>query len=152
MTEEITKDIAKEKEPDSLHLPVFKGKYISAIGRRKVANAQVRMYQNGKGAIVVNGKRASEYFPAAIMMLVTQPLKLTGHQRDLNFSIVVSGGGMKGQAEAIRHGISRTLLILNEELRPSLKTKKLLTRDSRRVERKKPGLKKARRAPQWSKR
>jgi small subunit ribosomal protein S9 len=86
------------------------------------------------------------------MMLVTQPLKLTGHQRDLNFSIVVSGGGMKGQAEAIRHGISRTLLILNEELRPALKTKKLLTRDSRRVERKKPGLKKARRAPQWSKR
>jgi small subunit ribosomal protein S9 len=142
----------KQKETDTKEVPAFKGKYISATGRRKRAVAEVRLYDKGKGVIMVNGLKAQDYFQAVYMLIIGQPLKLTGHIRDLNFSVIVHGGGKRGQADAVRHGISRTLLKMNEELRPVLKTKNYLTRDARKVERKKPGLKKARRAPQWSKR
>ena len=130
----------------------FKGKYAKAIGRRKTSVAQVRMYKNGKGNIVINDKKASQYFEAGNVLIVNQPLKLTGLNRDLDFSILVKGGGKKAQAEAVRHGIVKSLVAFNEELKDSLKAKGWLTRDSRKKERKKPGLKKARRAPQWSKR
>ncbi|MFA6549640.1 MAG: 30S ribosomal protein S9 [Candidatus Margulisiibacteriota bacterium] len=130
----------------------LKGRYIAAIGRRKRAIAQTRLYENGKGVIMVNGMKATDYFPVGLMMTVTQPLKLTGRNKDLDFSIMVSGGGKSGQSEAVRLGISRALLKLDPDVKLALKAKGYLTRDAREVERKKPGLKKARRAPQWSKR
>jgi small subunit ribosomal protein S9 len=142
----VKKDI-KPTEPVKL-----KGKYSEAIGRRKSAIARVRLYKNGEGIIIVNQKKIEEYFNPTLSGIATQSLRLTGHQKDLNFSIQVAGGGAKGQAGAVRHGIARTLVELEKDLRPTLKTKSLLTRDARVKERKKPGLKKARRAPQWAKR
>ncbi len=130
----------------------FQGKYIETIGRRKVATARVRLYKKGKGVVIVNNKKFTEYFSPDKSNIIKQVLKLTGHLRDLDFSILAKGGGLKGQAEAIRHGIVRALVKMDEELKPALKAKGWLSRDSRRKERKKPGLKKARRAPQWSKR
>jgi len=131
----------------------FKGKFIPALGKRKTAVAQVRLYKNGKGVIVINQQKINQYFPVVLFRtVINQPLKLTGHLRDLNFSILVKGGGKKAQAEAIRHGIVRALIEFDKELKPGLKAKGWLTRDARKKERKKPGLKKARRAPQWSKR
>jgi small subunit ribosomal protein S9 len=147
MTEEISTIQEKKNEP-----VVFKGKYISTIGRRKTSVARVRMYKKGVGAIIVNDMRASEYFPQNIASIIKQPLKLTSHLRDMNFSVTVKGGGKKGQADAIRHGITRALMEDEIELRPTLKSKGWVTRDPRKKERKKPGLKKARRAPQWAKR
>lgn len=130
----------------------FKGKYIKAIGRRKSSVAQVRLYDKGKGIIIVNSLRLSEYFPGDMLTIITQSLKVLGKLKDFNFSVLVKGGGKKGQAEAVRLGISRTLLAYDETSRDILKISGFLTRDPRRKERKKPGLKKARKKPQWSKR
>ncbi len=127
--------------------------YIQSIGRRKTATARVRLYQNGKGEIIINKRKLEEYFPTKpIRNNIRQVLRTTNHEEDLNFSIVVSGGGKVGQSIAIRHGIARALEKFDKELRPILKIKGFLTRDPREKERKKPGLKRARRAPQWSKR
>ena len=145
-------EIKKTTEVKTKETVSFKGRFINAVGRRKTSIAQVRLYQNGKGIIIINDKKVSEYFPENVGQIVSQPLKLTGNIKDYNITVHVSGGGIKGQADAVKHGISRALLKLNAELRPLLKTKGLLTRDARKKERKKPGLKKARRAPQWSKR
>lgn len=145
------KKIPKKEKVDEL--PKFKGKFIPALGKRKTAVAQVRLYQNGKGIIMINQQKVNQYFFVVLLRnIVNQPLKLTGHLRDLNISILVRGGGKKAQAEAVRHGIVRALVKFDKELRPSLKAKGWMTRDARKKERKKPGLKKARRAPQWSKR
>ena len=130
----------------------FAGKYIKAVGRRKRATAQVRLYENGKGVIMVNNQRVSEYFPGEGLNLITQPLKVTGHSRDFNFSVLTQGGGKQGQIGAVRLGISRALLAFDKAAKEALKVNGFLTRDPRQVERKKPGLKKARKAPQWSKR
>ncbi|MBN2884846.1 30S ribosomal protein S9 [Patescibacteria group bacterium] len=130
----------------------FSGEYIKTVGRRKTSVAQVRMYKDGKGAVVINGKRGSQFFVGDGIAIVTQPLKATGHVRDLNFSIIVKGGGVTGQIEACRHGIARALLLLDPLLKDSLKVNGFLTRDPRKKERKKPGLRGARKAPQWSKR
>ena|SRR3989338_4484544 len=131
----------------------FKGKYVSAQGHRKTAGASVRLYKNGQGVIAVNGVNADQYFKESrLLAVVNQPLKLTGLFKNFNISVKTAGGGKKTQAEAIRHAIARALLEINRELRPSLKVKGYLTRDARKKERKKPGLKKARRAPQWAKR
>lgn len=130
----------------------FKGKYIVATGKRKTAAAQVRLYKSGSGVMVVNGMKATQYFPANLVTVVNQPLKIAGIAKDLDFSVVVNGGGKSGQADAVKLGISKTLIEYNEELKLALKAKDLLTRDSRAKERKKPGLKKARKSPQWSKR
>jgi small subunit ribosomal protein S9 len=130
----------------------FSGKYLKSIGRRKTSVAQVRLYKKGKGNIIVNEKKLNDYFPADKTVVLTQPLKTTGHLRDLDFSVVVKGGGSSSQAEAIRHGISRALILFEKDLKSPLKSKGWLTRDSRKKERKKPDLKKARKAPQWSKR
>ncbi len=130
----------------------FKGKYLSATGRRKTAVARVRLYKNGNGTININGKDINEYFTIDIRSAVFQPLKQTSHTKDVNLSIFVNGGGKIAQAEACRHAICQILLKTEEDIRPTLKAKGWLTRDARKKERKKPGLKKARRAPQWSKR
>lgn len=130
----------------------FKGRYIATIGRRKSGVARIRLYKKGTGEIAVNGANIGEYFDADCASVAKQPLKLTSHLKDVNISAVVSGGGKKGQAEAVRHGIARALVELDENVKPVIKPKDWLTRDARVKERKKPGLKKARRAPQWSKR
>lgn len=127
--------------------------YFYAAGKRKSAVARVRLYPNGKGEIHVNEKPAQDYFSLLTSMgKVKQPLKLTGLTTKFDISAKVIGGGPNAQAEAIRHGISRALLEFDSELRSTLKKAGLLTRDARIKERKKPGLKRARRAPQFSKR
>lgn len=140
-----------EKKTTQAEPAKFKGRFTKAIGRRKTATARVRLYQGG-GLIMVNGQEAKKYFTEELSAVIIQPLKLTGLVKDFNISVSVAGGGKKGQAEAVRHGIARALLLINPELRASLKAKNLIRRDARQKERKKPGLKKARRAPQWAKR
>ncbi|MEG0269679.1 MAG: 30S ribosomal protein S9 [Clostridia bacterium] len=124
----------------------------SAVGRRKTAIARVRLVA-GDGKILVNKRELDNYFGLeTLKMTVRQPLELTKACGDMDILIKVIGGGLTGQAGAIRHGISRALLKLNPELRDSLKKAGFLTRDPRMKERKKYGLKAARRAPQFSKR
>ena len=123
-----------------------------ATGRRKTSSARVYL-KKGKGDISVNSKKLDEYFGRKVaQMLVMQPLELFDLTEKIDVNIKVKGGGSFGQAGAIRHGISRALTMFDEELRPQLKKSGLLTRDSRRVERKKPGLVKARKSKQFSKR
>ncbi|MCQ2400581.1 MAG: 30S ribosomal protein S9 [Lachnospiraceae bacterium] len=121
-------------------------------GRRKKSIARVFMTP-GKGEITVNGRSLDDYFGLdTLKMIVRQPLEATGNEGKFDIMITVRGGGMSGQAGAIRHGISRALLEEDAENRPTLKKEGFLTRDSRMKERKKYGLKKARKAPQFSKR
>ena len=123
-----------------------------ATGRRKTSSARVYL-KKGKGNISVNDRKLDDYFGRKVaQMLVLQPLELVELVDKLDLDIKVKGGGSFGQAGAIRHGISRALTQYDEELRPQLKKAGLLTRDSRRVERKKPGLVKARKSKQFSKR
>ena len=130
-----------------------KEQYFYGRGGRKTATARVRIYLKGKGEITVNDKQLSEYLPVKDWQdNVFKPLILTGHEKTVNVTVKVVGGGKIAQSEAIRHGISRALIEINGELKPILKAEGLLTRDPRVKERKKPGLRRARRAPQWSKR
>lgn len=127
--------------------------YLYGTGRRKSSSAKVKLFPNGTGNITVNGRSLDNYFGIeAYKLLVRQPLTLTENETQYDADIVVTGGGLSGQAGAIRLGIARALLEANTEYRPVLKAEKLLTRDSRMKERKKYGLKAARRAPQFSKR
>jgi small subunit ribosomal protein S9 len=128
--------------------------YHWATGRRKTAVARVRLLPGGSGRITVNGKPVAEYFGGRGILQTTlaEPLRLTGTTERFDVTVRVVGGGTSGQAGAIRHGIARALLKFDEELRPSLKRAKLLTRDARVKERKKVGLKRARKAPQYTKR
>ncbi len=122
-------------------------------GRRKTSVARVWLISPGKGEINVNGKDINEYFQReTLKMVIRQPLELTDLLNEFDIKINVKGGGPSGQAGAIRHGISRALLQFNADLRPVLKKAGFLTRDPRMVERKKYGLKKARKRPQFSKR
>ncbi len=126
--------------------------YIEAIGRRKSATARVRLYE-GDGEIVVNSLPMDGYFGRALdQMVIRQPLVLTGTEHSFNISIKVNGGGEGGQAHAARHGLSRALVAADANLRPTLKAAGFLTRDARVKERMKPGLKRARKAPQYTKR
>jgi len=130
-----------------------KNEYLYAVGKRKSAIARVRVYKKGAGKIVVNEKEYEKVFPQATWQeIIIKPLKLIGQKDKLDVSIKIVGGGTKGQAEAIRHGLSKALIQLNPNFRKPLKKAGYLTRDARKKERKKPGLKGARRAPQWSKR
>lgn len=131
----------------------FAGKqYHLGVGKRKSAIALVRLHEKGKGEVYVNNKKLDEYFFGTLIENAVLPLTLTGKEKDFDISVKVEGGGMSSQADAIRHGIARALVLFDAELRPALKPAGLLTRDSRVKERKKPGLKGARRAPQWKKR
>ena len=130
-----------------------KRKYYYGTGRRKSSVARVRVYENGTGNITINGRDIDNYFGLdTLKMVVRQPLATTDLLGKVDVVVTVCGGGVTGQAGAIRHGISRALLVANAEYRPSLKAAGFLTRDPRMKERKKYGLKAARRAPQFSKR
>ena len=127
--------------------------YFYGTGRRKSSVARVHVYQNGTGAITINGRDIDEYFGLeTLKLLVRQPLVATELVGKVDLVITVTGGGVTGQAGAIRHGLSRALLQVNPEYRAVLKAAGFLTRDPRMKERKKYGLKAARRAPQFSKR
>lgn len=126
--------------------------YFYGTGRRKSSVARVRVYA-GAGKITINGRDIDDYFGLeTLKLIVNQPLELTGTVGKFDIVCTVAGGGVTGQAGAIRHGLSRALLQYEEELRPVLKKAGFLTRDPRMKERKKYGLKAARRAPQFSKR
>jgi small subunit ribosomal protein S9 len=125
---------------------------IQATGRRKESVARVR-FSDGSGQVTLNGKPLESYFPSmATRMRVMAPLNITQTQGRYDIDATLSGGGTTGQADALRLGIARALIELDPELRPALKKAGLLTRDSRVVESKKYGLRKARRAPQYTKR
>jgi small subunit ribosomal protein S9 len=128
-------------------------RYYQGTGRRKTAIARVRLFP-GNGEFVVNGKNITEYFGQRDLFEreVVRPLELTGNAASFNVLVKVRGGGVAGQVGAVRHGIARALLDLNAELRPTLKKAGLLTRDPRMKERKKAGLKRARKRPQYTKR
>ena len=130
-----------------------KRQYQYGTGRRKSSIARVRVYENGTGSIIINGRDIDDYFGLdTLKLIVRQPLVSTDTIGKVDIICTVKGGGVTGQAGAIRHGISRALLTLNPEYRASLKAAGFLTRDPRMKERKKYGLKAARRAPQFSKR
>lgn len=144
------------KKEISSKAALAESRYVYAVGRRKTAVAQVRYFANGKSdgqEIIVNKRPYTEYFNTFEQReAVIAPLKVVGKAETIKISVLVTGGGLSGQADAVKLGIARALVLHDALLRPALKAEKLLTRDSRAVERKKPGLKKARRAPQWAKR
>ncbi len=148
----------KKTEVESLILPeVGKGRYIEGIGRRKTSTARVRIWDNDSKKefnITVNGRDYVEYFHKNIEFkkIVETPLKKIRGQANYKVTVKVEGGGMRGQAEAIRLGLSRALVLLNPEWRPKFKKAGFLTRDPRMVERKKYGKRKARKEEQWQKR
>jgi small subunit ribosomal protein S9 len=125
---------------------------LQTVGRRKSSSARVRLAK-GSGAITVNGKELSAYFPYFENQdMIRAPLKALAKDKDFDVTAKVVGGGSRGQAQAVQLGVARALVVWNEDWRKSLKTMGYLTRDARVKERKKPGLKRARRGPQWSKR
>lgn len=128
-------------------------KYIQSIGRRKRSVAQVRLYAGGSGAVTVNNKDIKDYFgTAGLRENAVIPLKEVGRTESVDITVRVVGGGMTGQSDAIKLGIARALVKEDETVKTSIKAKGLLTRDPRRKERKKFGLRGARRAKQWRKR
>ena len=132
---------------------VSKRPYVYGTGRRKSSVARVHLIPGGSGRIVINGREIDDYFGLeTLKLIVRQPLNTLGLTDKVDIECSVAGGGVSGQAGAIRHGIARALLKADESLRPALKAAGYLTRDPRMKERKKYGLKAARRAPQFSKR
>ena len=127
--------------------------YFRAIGRRKTATAIVRLYKASKNSYIINGKELAVYFPTPeLKKIVTSAFETSNPAEKFEVVITTKGGGIHAQAESVRHGIARALVLFDMELRGNLKKAKMLKRDPRKVERKKFGLKKARKSPQWSKR
>jgi small subunit ribosomal protein S9 len=154
MAEELEKveKVAKAKKTTK-KIPANKNVEFTATGRRKNSIARVRVIPNGKGQFTINKQDINEYFPLeALKLVVRQPLALTGTTEKYDINVNVVGGGLSGQAGAICHGIARALVKADETYKPELKKAGFLTRDARAKERKKYGLKKARKAPQFSKR
>lgn len=130
-----------------------KSQYFYSAGKRKTAVARVKLFDGGKGDVTVNGQKIREYFPTNVHVEnALAPLRITDNAKTFDVEVVVRGGGKSAQSDAVRHGISRSLLLVDPELRSTLKREGFLRRDARKKERKKPGLKGARRAPQFSKR
>jgi small subunit ribosomal protein S9 len=150
------KSVKEEEKKSDKKTESKSGKYFYAVGRRKTAVAQVRVYSKDKAGdsdLTVNEKKMKDYFTlASLQSIFLAPLKSSGLQNKVKISVLVRGGGVNSQAEASRLGITRALVIFDENLKHILKAEGFLTRDARKVERKKPGLKKARRSPQWAKR
>lgn len=130
-----------------------KKEYIRALGRRKTATAVVRLHKSTKMSYTINGKEFVDYFKTAdLKNIVTSAIETSGLKDKFEVIVTTKGGGIHSQAEAVRHGITRALVLFDGELRTTLKKAKMLKRDPRQKERRKFGLKKARKAPQWSKR
>lgn len=152
---EVTVEVVVDEAPEVAPVPTPKPgvERPQATGKRKTAIARVIVTRGGDGTITCNGRPIDEYFPRkALITAARSPLTVTGLQSDVSVSARLSGGGVTGQASALRHGIARALVDLDEGLRPSLKSEGLLARDSRIKERKKAGLRGARKRPQFSKR
>jgi small subunit ribosomal protein S9 len=127
--------------------------YYEGVGRRKSASARVRIYPGGSGSITVNDRPVEEYFPRyGDIDQLREPLDVAGFTGKMDVTVHVKGGGVTGQTDAVRMGMARALLEYDEELRPMMRKAGLLTRDAREKERKKPGLKRARKAPTYTKR
>ncbi len=127
--------------------------YIRAIGRRKTATAVVKVFENGTNTFTVNDKKSSDYFPTEdLQKIIHDPINKTKTTEKYDIVVTTKGGGIHAQAEAVRHGIARILAGMNDELKSSVKKLGFLKRDPRAKERRKFGLKKARKSPQWSKR
>jgi small subunit ribosomal protein S9 len=127
--------------------------YLSSIGKRKTAIARVKLYPEGSGEVTVNGMKMKDYFDTPMQREnALAPLVLIDKKNAFDIEAVIVGGGKTGHSDALRHAISRVLLLVNPDVRSDLKRAGFLRRDARIKERKKPGLKRARRAPQWQKR
>jgi small subunit ribosomal protein S9 len=129
-----------------------KRQYFYSAGKRKTAIARVKVFEDGKGEVKVNGMLLKDYFSGLQIENAVAPLVLTSKKSSIDVEAFVEGGGKSAQSDALRHGISRALLLINPDFRGELKRAGFLRRDSRIKERKKPGLHRARRAPQFSKR
>lgn len=130
-----------------------KAKYFYGLGRRKTSVVAVRLFPEGSGGIIINGRELEKYFPTLALQKITQEaLSHSGLSKKLEIQAKAHGGGASGQAKAFLLATARALVVMDPALKLVLKKHKLLTRDSRKKERKKPGLKRARRAPQWQKR
>jgi len=129
-----------------------KRQYFYSAGKRKTAIARVKLFADGKGEAQVNGLKINEYFSGVAVENALAPLSLIGKKNEFDLEVQLKGGGKAAQSDAMRHGISRALLLFDPELRSQLKQEGFLRRDARIKERMKPGLKGARRAPQFSKR
>jgi small subunit ribosomal protein S9 len=128
-------------------------RYIETVGRRKTSTARVRITPASKSSITINEQPVEEYFPTeTLRMHITEPLNTEGLEKKFVITVLVKGGGISSQSEAVRHGIARALIKHEETLRKPLKLAGFLKRDPRMKERRKFGLKKARKSPQWSKR
>jgi small subunit ribosomal protein S9 len=139
--------------PEAVAASIKPGKYIAAVGRRKTAIARVRISEGNGGGFLINGKELYQYFPDPALQQIVKDALLAMNTLDQFFvSARLSGGGLHAQAEALRHGISRALVLFNADFKKRLKKAGYITRDPRMRERKKFGLKRARKAPQWAKR
>lgn len=148
-----TETVSQKKVTKPSEKSATKEKYIEAVGRRKTSIARVRIWTKGDKEILVNEKPYNSYFPTIdLHKIIEAPLELLKLENKFKITAKVYGGGIHSQAEAIRHGLARALVKMNPDFRKKLKRAGFLTRDPRERERKKPGLKRARRAPQWSKR
>ena len=151
MAKKTTKTPEKEKTVEKKIVP--KAKYLWGLGRRKTATARVKLFPEGSGKFSVNNRESKIYFPTeSLQRDLMAPLSALGLEKKVDIVANVSGGGVAGQAKAISLGISRALIVHEPAQKTVLKKQGLMTRDSRKKERKKPGLKRARRAPQWQKR
>ena len=149
----VTTKVVDENSPKVSTGSLKKGEYIETVGRRKTAIARVRISESGRNGMTINGKTLTEYFPAESLQNIVQDTQETANiTQKFSVSAKVVGGGMTSQAESIRLGIARALIIYDAQLRDDLKKAGYLKRDPRIKERKKPGLRKARKAGQWSKR
>jgi len=150
-----TKKSEENKTPAKKKDASKEGRYFYAVGRRKTSIAKVKIFpvDEAKNSFEINGRKMNEYFPLERLGETAQsPLALAGEGAKFSVVVKVIGGGTNAQADAMKLGIARALVLFDESLKKSLKDKGYLTRDSREVERKKAGLKKARKAPQWAKR
>lgn len=153
VAESVTVEVVVEEAPAAVPAPKPGVERPQATGKRKTAIARVIVTRGGDGTITCNGRPIDEYFPRkALITAARSPLTVTGLENDVSVSARLNGGGVTGQASALRHGIARALVDLDEGLRPDLKREGLLARDSRIKERKKAGLRGARKRPQFSKR
>lgn len=152
LAKEVKPTLVKEANEKKILTSNLAGKYYYGTGRRKRAIAQVRLYR-GLGKFTVNKKDLTIFFKnPELRDIILEPFKSVGQENKFDTTVKVLGGGFRGQAEAVRLGISRALVLKNQTYKVPLKKSGFLTRDPREIERKKPGLKKARRAPQWAKR